>query len=191
MPVGERQIRFGPFQLDTQCGQLRKDGTGLKLQGQPVQILEILLERPGELVTREELRQRLWSTDTFVDFDHSLNTVIKRLRQALGDDADTPKYIETIPKRGYRFVGEIVHDSPKEQRAPLAVPGDEIVEKIATTLADTSIRAAQQSRSLRFWKILAGSVVASLAIAGAIYWGTLPRPIPRVVGSHALTTRRP
>jgi len=92
MPVGEKQTyRFGPFELDTQCGQLRKDSVGLKLQGQPVQILEILLERPGQLVTREELRQRLWTSDTFVDFDHSLNTAIKKLRQALGDEADTPR----------------------------------------------------------------------------------------------------
>ena len=85
MPVGEKQtLRFGPFELDTQCGQLRRDGVGLKLQGQPVQILEILLEHPGQLVTREELRERLWSSDTFVDFDHSLNTAIKKWRQALG-----------------------------------------------------------------------------------------------------------
>ena len=92
MPVGEKQaVRFGPFQLDTQCGQLRKDGVGLKLQGQPIQILEILLEKPGQLVTREEIRQRLWTSDTFVDFDHSLNTAVKKLRQSLGDEADTPQ----------------------------------------------------------------------------------------------------
>src|SRR5512147_1194430 len=108
MPVGSRQLfRFGPFEFDPECGQIRKNSTGVKLQGQPIQILEILVEKPGELVTREELRQRLWSSDTFVDFDHSLNTAIKRLRQALGDDAETPKYIETIPKRGYRFIGKV------------------------------------------------------------------------------------
>jgi DNA-binding winged helix-turn-helix (wHTH) protein len=91
VPVGETQaFRFGPFQLDSRCGQLRKDGVGLKLQGQPVQILEILLERSGQLVTREELRQRLWASDTFVDFDHSLNTAIKKLRQALGVVFDPP-----------------------------------------------------------------------------------------------------
>ena len=108
MPVGEKHtFRFGPFELDTQCGQLRKDGVGLKLQGQPIQILEILLEKPGQLVTREEIRQRLWTSDTFVDFDHSLNTAVKKLRQTLGDEADTPRYIETLPKRGYRFIGEV------------------------------------------------------------------------------------
>ena len=117
MPVGEKQaVRFGPFQLDKQCGQLRKDGVGLKLQGQPIQILEILIEKPGQLVTREEIRQRLWTSDTFVDFDHSLNTAVKKLRQTLGDEADTPSYIETLPKRGYRFIGEVVNDEePKEE----------------------------------------------------------------------------
>lgn len=108
MPVGEKQsYRFGSFELDMQCGQLRRDGVGLKLQGQPVQILGILLEHPGQLVTREELRERLWTSDTFVDFDHSLNTAIKKLRLVLGDEADTPRYIETLPRRGYRFVGEV------------------------------------------------------------------------------------
>ena len=107
MPVREKQFRFGPFQLDTQCGQLRKDGIGLKLQGQPMQILQFLLEKPGQLFPRDEIRQRLWPSDTFVDFDQSLNTAIRKLRQALGDEADTPRYIETLPKRGYRFIGDV------------------------------------------------------------------------------------
>ena len=108
MPVAEKHtFRFGPFQLDTQFGQVSKDGIVLKLQGQPVQILEILLAKPGELVTRDELRQRLWASDTFVDFDHSLNTAIKKLRQALNDEADTPRYIQTLPKRGYRFIAPV------------------------------------------------------------------------------------
>src|SRR5512141_3139160 len=130
MPIGEKHIfRFGPYKLDVQCGQLQKNGFGVKLQGQPVQILEILLEKPGELVTREELRQRLWSSDTFVDFDHSLNTAIKRLRQALGDDAETPQYIETIPKRGYRFIGEVEREEPRKLGAadPTETEGDTVV----------------------------------------------------------------
>lgn len=113
--VYERQtLRFGPFQLDARSGQVRKDGVGLKLQGQPIQILELLLEHPGELVTREELRQLLWPSDTFVDFDHSLNTAIKKLRQALDDDPTIPRYIETIPKRGYRFIGDVDRQQPLE-----------------------------------------------------------------------------
>jgi DNA-binding winged helix-turn-helix (wHTH) protein len=101
------RVRFGLFQLDLHCGELSKGELKLKLQGQPIELLSALLERPGELVTREELRQRLWPSDTFVDFEHSLNTAVRKLRQALGDEADTPRYIETLPKRGYRFIGEI------------------------------------------------------------------------------------
>ena len=188
MPVGENHLlRFGPYQLDRQCGQLRKNGFGLKLQGQPVQILEILLEKPGELVTREELRQRLWSSDTFVDFDHSLNTAIKRLRQALGDEAETPHYIETIPKRGYRFVGEVTHSDAKEQDVSAAPAVDETVEKIAATLAGAAISASEKSRSLQKWRILALSVLTLLVVAIAIYWATRPSPMPHIVGSHVLT----
>src|SRR6202050_3581504 len=108
MPASQNQtVRFGPFELDTRCAELRKSGVRLKLQGQPIQILEMLLAKPGELVTREEIQQRLWPADTFVDFDHSLNTAVKKLRQALEDEADAPRYIETLPKRGYRFIGRV------------------------------------------------------------------------------------
>ena len=110
MPLVARQrLRFGPFELDLQSAELFKFGQKLKLQGQPIQVLTILVEKPGELVTREELRQRLWPTEseTFVDFEHGLNTDIRKLRAALGDEAETPRYIETLPRRGYRFVGEI------------------------------------------------------------------------------------
>jgi DNA-binding winged helix-turn-helix (wHTH) protein len=103
MPVlPKEKLRFGPFELDTQSAELFKFGQKLKLQGQPIKILSILLEKPGELVTREELRQRLWPAETFVDFDHGLNTSIRKLRAALGDEAETPQYIETLPRRGYR-----------------------------------------------------------------------------------------
>ncbi len=97
-------IRFGVFELDSQAAELRKNGAKLKLEGQPLQILALLLEHPGELVTREELRRTLWPADTFVDFDHSINVAVKRLRQVLDDSADTPRFIETLPRRGYRFI---------------------------------------------------------------------------------------
>src|SRR5436305_2390149 len=100
-----RRVRFGPFEIDEKTRELRKDGTKVRLQEQPLQILQILLEHPGELVTREELRNRVWPTDTFVDFDHGINNAIKRLRESLGDVGDTPRYIETLPRRGYRFIG--------------------------------------------------------------------------------------
>src|SRR5437867_12006100 len=99
--------RFGPFQVDARARELRKNGARIRLQDQPFQTLLKLLERPGELVTREELRAVLWPADTFVDFDTGLNTVIKRLREALGDSAEVPTYIETVPKRGYRFVAPV------------------------------------------------------------------------------------
>src|SRR5271157_586702 len=100
-------IRFGPFEADCQSQELKKQGVRLRLSRQSFQILKVLLERPGELVTREELRQTLWPSDTFVDFEHSLNAAVNRLRECLGDDADNPHYIETLPRRGYRFVAPI------------------------------------------------------------------------------------
>jgi DNA-binding winged helix-turn-helix (wHTH) protein len=100
-------IRFGPFEADFQSQELKKHGVRLRLPGQSFQILKVLVERPGELVTREELRQTLWPSDTFVDFEHSLNAAVNRLRECLGDDADNPRYIETLPRRGYRFIGAV------------------------------------------------------------------------------------
>lgn len=100
-------VRFGVFELDLVAGELRKGGLKLKLQGQPIQILALLLERSGEVVTRDELRQKLWPSDTFVDFDHSLNTAINKLREALGDSASSPRYVETLARRGYRFIAPV------------------------------------------------------------------------------------
>src|SRR2546425_10750919 len=106
-------VHFGEFELDTAARELYRQGTKLKLQDQPLQILQILLRRPGEIVTREELRQKIWLSDTFVDFDHGINNAIKRLREALGDTAETPRYVETLPRRGYRFIGKIECDAPR------------------------------------------------------------------------------
>src|SRR6266480_5101334 len=106
-------VRFGIFELDADAGELRKQGTRMKLQEQPLQMLQVLLQRPGEVVTREELQQKIWPSDTFVDFDHGINNAIKRLREALGDTAETPCYVETLPRRGYRFIGKIERETPK------------------------------------------------------------------------------
>ncbi len=103
-PVLHSAVRFGPFELDLNTHELRKLGLRIRLSEQPVQILLLLLERAGETVTREELQQRLWPGDTFVDFDAGLNSAIKKLRDTLGDPADTPRFIETVPRRGYRFI---------------------------------------------------------------------------------------
>ena len=102
-----RTWRFGVFELDASSGELRRNGTIVKLREQPTRILVLLLEHAGQMVTREQLRQHLWPSDTFVDFDHSLNAAVMKLREALGDSADKPLYIETIPRKGYRFVAPV------------------------------------------------------------------------------------
>ena len=102
-----RVARFGVFELDLSVGELRKSGVKLRLQGQPFQVLALLLERAGDVVTREELQQKLWPSDTFVDFDHSLNTAINKVREALGDSASSPRYVETLARRGYRFIAPV------------------------------------------------------------------------------------
>ena len=109
-------VRFGPFELDRAAGELRKGGVRLRLQDKPLRVLEALIERPGALVTREELRKRLWSNDTFVDFDNSLNNAINRLRAALDDEAGSPRFVETVGRRGYRFVAQASTDADPEGR---------------------------------------------------------------------------
>ena len=113
-----RIIRFSTFEVNLHTGELRQRGQKVKLQEQPFQVLAALLERPGEVVTREELRSKLWPADTFVDFDHSLNAAIKRLRDALGESAETPIFVETVARRGYRFIGNV----EKPRQAPSARP---------------------------------------------------------------------
>jgi len=107
-----RVLRFGVFEADLSTGELRKNGVKVRLQEQPFQILAFLLTRPGELVTRQDLRDKLWSNDTFVDFDHSLNTAINKLREALGDSASSPRFVETVARRGYRFLGSVESAQP-------------------------------------------------------------------------------
>ena len=119
-PGSERRfLRFGSFELDVRARELRNGSTRVRLQEQPFEILRLMLERPGDVVTRDELRQRLWPNGTFVDFEHSLNAAIKRLRATLGDDADRPRFVETVPRRGYRFIAGAVDDVPRAAaRAP-------------------------------------------------------------------------
>jgi DNA-binding winged helix-turn-helix (wHTH) protein len=115
-PAG-RVVRFGVFEADLAAGELRKRGARVRLQEQPFQMLALLLEKPGEVITREELRQKLWPADTFVDFDHSLNTAIKKVREALGDSASSPRYVETLARRGYRFLAPVETGSPLTAQA--------------------------------------------------------------------------
>src|SRR5712691_9959322 len=102
-----RRTRFGAFEVDLRSGEVHKHGIRLKLQDQPFQVLALLLEHPGDLVTREEIHQKLWPAETFVDFDTGLNSAIKKLRDVLGDSAEEPRYIETLPRRGYRFIARV------------------------------------------------------------------------------------
>src|SRR5215472_363068 len=119
-----RTVMFGPFALDLRTGELMRTGQRVRLPGHAFQVLAMLLEQPGETVTREALHQRLWSGDTFVDFDQGLNNAIKRLRESLGDSAQRPRYIETLPRLGYRFVGEVKRDEPVEAERSSSAPAD-------------------------------------------------------------------
>jgi TolB-like protein/DNA-binding winged helix-turn-helix (wHTH) protein/thioredoxin-like negative regulator of GroEL len=112
--------RFGSFEINLQSGELRKNGMRLRLAGQPFQVLALLVERPGEVVTREELNSKLWPADTFVDFDHGLNNAVARIREVLDDSADTPRYVETIPRRGYRFIAPLADLRPALVPSPAA-----------------------------------------------------------------------
>ncbi len=117
-----RIYRFGVFEVDTESGELRKSGVRLRLQEQAFQVLIVLLERPGEVVTREDLRQKLWPSDTFVDFDHSLNTVVNKVREVLGDSASNPRFIQTITRRGYRFLGSVEPRSDQQSAVSSVEP---------------------------------------------------------------------
>ena len=132
LPLEKRSAnvkRFGTFEVDLRARELRKGGIRIRLQDQPFEILAMMLERPGDVVTREELRQRLWPAGTFVDFEHSLNAAIKRLRAALGDDADNPRFVETLHRRGYRFIAAVDSEGQPVRnlhvvRPPVSKPAD-------------------------------------------------------------------
>src|SRR5579862_7679914 len=118
-------VRFGTYEVSLQSGEVRKSGLRIKVQQQPMKLLEILLERPGEVVSREELRGRVWTNENFGDFDQALNIAIGKLRSALEDSAESPRFIETLPKRGYRFIAEVsVLDANIPPKRPGSVAGD-------------------------------------------------------------------
>jgi len=124
-------VRFGVFELDLVAGELRKSGVRIRIQEQPFQVLALLLERPADVVTREELRQKLWPADTFVDFDHSLNTAINKLREALGDSASSPRYVETLARRGYRFLAPV-----ERAEAPARAQGSDSAQSPSTGVVE-------------------------------------------------------
>lgn len=177
--VHPRNLRFGAYEVNLDTGELHKGGTRIRLQEQPFQLLRCLLERPGELVTREEIRERLWGNDTFVDFEHGLNAAINRLRECLCDSAESPRFIETFPRRGYRFLAEVepvpeVSVTEVEQEEPVAGKGNsptrigppkwrKYVPWLATTMAALLIvvvvaRLAQRQR------LVTAPVIHSIAV---------------------------
>ena len=167
VPVnGNSTIRFSVFELDLKAGELRQNGSKIRLQEQPFQILVSLLEHPGEVVTREELRSRLWPVDTFVDFDHSLNAAIRRLRDALGDSADRPRFVETVARRGYRFIAPVTQPArPAVELAGAGQPSDE--ESPPPALRET-VPSATVTSEYRRRMLQLGGAVAALLIAGTM-----------------------
>jgi TolB-like protein/DNA-binding winged helix-turn-helix (wHTH) protein/Tfp pilus assembly protein PilF len=172
---GQRaKMGFGPFEADLRSGELRKHGVRLKLQDQPFHVLALLLEHAGEVVTREELRQRLWPEETFVDFDTGLNRAVKKLRDVLADLADQPRYIETIPRRGYRFIGPV-----NQIGQPTGAPFTN--EPTPVPLQGNAPHSAETPRS-RFRLVLGFGVVAALGLAAFLTFTTHGRsgnsPLP-------------
>jgi Tol biopolymer transport system component/DNA-binding winged helix-turn-helix (wHTH) protein len=175
-----RVLRFGVFEVDLQAGELRKSGLKIKLQEQPFQVLGILLERPGEIVTREELRERLWPADTFVDFDHSMNSAVKKVREALGDQPENPRFVETLHRRGYRFI------APVDGQASAPQPPTDV--QAARFGAEPKSTESGNVKATRFprWPLLAASLVA-IACAMTALWQFLPLPPPRILNYTQLT----
>src|SRR4051812_13205177 len=151
-----RTVRFGVFEVDLDRAELRKQGLRVRLQEQPFQVLAALLSIPGEVVTREDLIHRLWPDGTVVDFDRGLNAAVTRLRQALSDSAESPRYVETVARRGYRFVGPVADGAGTPERA--AAPADSRGPSSASARAD---------RRTRVW--LAGVLIVLIATAAG--WG--------------------
>src|SRR6266404_2416021 len=117
-PTASQEIRFGEYQVDLRTGELRRDGNVLKLQPQPAKVLAILVGRAGQMVTRQELAEQVWGSETYVDFEHGLNFAIRQIRSALEDDAEHPRFLETVPKRGYRFIAAINGATPAQIETP-------------------------------------------------------------------------
>jgi TolB-like protein/DNA-binding winged helix-turn-helix (wHTH) protein/Tfp pilus assembly protein PilF len=186
-----KTVRFGMFEADLDAGELRKHGLRLKLSEQPFQILGMLLARPGEIVSREELRERLWPSDTFVDFDHGLNNAVMRLREVLGDSSEHPRFIETLPRRGYRFIAPVERKSENSngavphQDAVTAVPGD--VAALASQASAAKLPELPAHGRISIYRI-AGLVAAVLA-GSALISGIAVHYVRGVDASKGKATR--
>src|SRR5271163_338082 len=177
-----RYYRFGPFELDPEAGTLTRDRSRVRLQDLPCRLLIMLVERPGEIITREEVRQRLWPENTFVEFDNSLGVAVRKVRDSLDDDAEAPRYVETIPRRGYRFLAPVTVHEP-DQATDIKRAPDTVAEAPETSVGD--LRAAGDrpgaisTDANRAWVIAAFIL---LMVGGAVYWF---RSNPRRVASKA------
>jgi DNA-binding winged helix-turn-helix (wHTH) protein/Tfp pilus assembly protein PilF len=178
-----RVLRFGVFQINPAARELRKHGVRVRLPGQPFCILSILLEKPGQVITREEMRQRLWSSDTFVDFEHSLNSAIKKLRHALGDSPENSRYVETVPRVGYRFI------APVGQVSATANVDVSLVAERSSESAATVDRGGKLA-----WRILLGVAFVLIAVPGAYFaWSRFrsrPQPQSKVAGEIHVSNGR-
>jgi cholera toxin transcriptional activator len=173
------KFRFGVFEADVRTGELRKHGIRLRLPDQPFAVLVALLEHPGELVTREELVKRLWPDGTFVDYDHSLNTAVNRLRETLGDSAETPRFIETLPRRGYRFVGSVERIGESEShRSPSASP------QLRVGHPEDNLPSANR-KLVRTFFLLAQVMYLGFYIAALINWGEIHWLMETVFGPRS------
>jgi TolB-like protein/DNA-binding winged helix-turn-helix (wHTH) protein len=183
-PPGSRRVRFGLFEADLRSGELWKQGLTIRLRGRPFDILTLLLDHPGELVTRDELRARLWPADTFVDFDHGLNTSVNRLREALGDTADNPRFVETLPRKGYRFIAPVseltrpaaspgpqVEARPAPGSGPVAVPTPE-APAAGAPAAQPALPEPDRRRPGRTWAL--GALALGALLAASIGWFRVP-----------------
>jgi len=170
---GSGGTRFGVFEADLRAGELRQNGVKVKLQNQPFQILAMLLERPGEIVTREELNARLWAADTFVDFDNGLNSAIRRLRDALGDSAENPTYVETLGRRGYRFVFPVEKLNAARLNGGNRNPGLHVADLVPAL--ESGPRMPQTSLAQQSWKVTSAIAIAGcMALAGLLVWWAGP-----------------
>jgi len=176
-----RVVRFGTFELDLDAGVLHRHGRRVPLQEQPARILGLLVRRPGELVTREELRQLVWTDDTFVEFDASLNAAITKIRRALGDSASAPRFIETVPKRGYRFLADVQELQPGSGSAPGAVAPPAATAPPSAASSDIEARRSWTDLSRRYKAALLGIVAAAVLGGWLLFAGSARRsPAPLV-----------
>src|SRR5262249_22160870 len=166
-PYRSRELRFAGFCLDLRSGELNGNGTKISLQQQPLEVLRILLEQAGEVVSREELRQRLWSADTFVDFDHGLNKAVQKLREALGDSATTPHFIETLPRRGYRFIAPLEIDRRGDGESAVESPKHENHITEAAVPSGRPVGLGETGR-VRRWFVLGGVAALGLVAVGFV-----------------------